>query len=115
MKRSWKIWVGLLLALACQQKDEIGPATYCGQPIADLKRQELVKNIAVTVVRANAQPTAFELMQSNGVRLSACSLSADFRQDSLPLFVSGYYLSWPELQYMNLTPLPFEITAARKR
>ncbi|QIP13780.1 hypothetical protein G8759_14740 [Spirosoma aureum] len=59
--------------------------------------------------------TGYQLIASNGVAWSACSLPDEFRKDSLKIYVSGYFLTSPELDVKNITPLPFEVTGARLR
>ncbi len=45
----------------------------------------------------------------------ACNLPNSFLQDSLDVYVSGYFLTSPSLDLLNITPVPFEVTAIKRR
>jgi hypothetical protein len=105
----------LLALLACKEEKISSSATACYSEFKGLRRGQHVVDVPVMVKRSNGLVAGKQLMLSNGVPLGACNLPDQFDQDSLAIYVSGYYLTSDQLELMNLTPLPFEVTSAKLR
>lgn len=103
----------LVLMMGSCQKDEVSSITSSCYPSLSLSRSQQVKDGAVLVRISGGLATGFQLIASNGVAWSACNLPDQFKRDSLKIYVSGYFLTSPQLELMNLSPLPFEVTGAK--
>ncbi|MCE7038924.1 hypothetical protein [Dyadobacter sp. CY312] len=107
--------VFLLAILSCKE-DKINTAALdCYSQYKDLRRGEFVVDAPVTVQLSGGLALGKQLKASNGVSWGGCNLPAQFAQDSLAIYVTGYFLTSKELETMNLTPLPFEIISAKHR
>jgi len=87
-------------------------SSLCGWPGAT-RKNPYVKDFPVTVI--SWQAGAYQLAAGNDSRWGSCNLPDQFKQDSLKILVSGYFLTSPELELMNVNPVPFEVTDARLR
>jgi hypothetical protein len=100
---------------SCKQDNPI-PAVACYPEVKDIRRSNHVLDIQVTYRNSGGLITGGRLDLSEGTNAwSACNLPEEFKKDSLDLFVTGYFLTSPELELMNLYPVPFEVTSARLR
>ena len=107
--------ISMTAMLVSCHKDEVpatAPSCYTNVTVS---RSNRIIDAAVTVQASGGLATGFQLMASNGVFLSACNLPDEFKRNGLAIYVSGYSLIWPELELMNLTPIPFEVTGAKLR
>lgn len=100
--------------LGCKKSDVAAEVSVC-YPNMELRRAQSVTDAPVVVRLSGGLFTGAQLFASNGVAWGACNLPDKFKRDSLNIYVSGYFLTSPELELMNLTPLPFEVTGARAR
>lgn len=101
------------------EKDKVDiPSSNCTVSTIELTRtDEAVKEASVIVVAVNPNDpkTTYHLIPANGVPWGSCNLPRQFAKDSLKVYVSGYFLTFPGLELMNLVPLPFEVTAVKLR
>ena len=107
--------IGMAAMLVSCHKDEVPSAALSCYPNVTVSRSKRIIDAAVTVQASGGLATGFQLMASNGVFLSACNLPDEFKRNGLAIYVSGYSLTWPELELMNLSPIPFEVTEAKLR
>lgn len=106
----------LPLVVACKKEAAEVPVSYCQYPSPATERGQRLNNVAVKVVRQSTHPTALLLQQVNGgVNLGTCNLPAEYLQEGLELYVSGFYLTWPGLENIDINPAPFEVVEARKK
>lgn len=117
---NYKLILILLLGIStgCQKDKVNSTATSCTSPDVQLTRTNEVVNeapVMVVAVTSNSSQTNYRLIPANGVPWGSCNLPKEFARDSLKIYVSGYFLTFPGLEYMNFAPLPFEVTAARIR
>ncbi|AQG78412.1 hypothetical protein [Spirosoma montaniterrae] len=115
MRQFWYVLIMLSVVVACEDKSIENQPANCGYSTVDVSRAGMVRDLAVTVVRVGSNFQLIRAGGGNGAPLGACNLATDFRQDSVKLLVSGYFLTWPELKYINISPLPFEVVDARRR
>ncbi|WP_288426198.1 hypothetical protein [uncultured Spirosoma sp.] len=100
--------------LSCD-KPEVSSVVSTCYPSVNATRSQRITDAAVTVRASGGLATGYLLMASNDVAWSACNLPDEFKRDSLAIYVSGYSLTWPALESMNINLLPFEVTGARLR
>ena len=115
MKRCLLTIVCMLNLLSCKEEKISSVALDCYPEFKGLERGEYVIDAPVTVQLSGGLATGVQLIVSNGFAWSGCNLPKQFVQDSLAIYVTGYNLTSKELEVMNLTPLPFEITSVRLR
>jgi hypothetical protein len=104
----------VMLLVSCTNEQVPSAASTC-YPNVNVKRSKLVTNVAVTVQASGGLAIGYQLVADNGVFWGACNLPDEFKRDGLAIYVSGYWLTWPELEHMNLVPIPFEVTRAKLR
>lgn len=104
--------IPLIILVGCKKDKMPVSASDC---YPESFRSERVTDAPVLVRLSGGLATGAQLTASNGVSWSACHLSDEFKKDSLKIYVSGYFLTSPSLELMNLTPLPFEVTGAKLR
>lgn len=100
--------------LGCKKSDVASSASAC-YPNTELRRAGSVTDAPVVVRLSGGVFKGAQLIAGNGTAWGACNLPDELKRDGLNIYVSGYFLTWPELELMNLTPVPFEVTAARAR
>lgn len=100
--------------MGCKKSDVSSAASAC-YPNIQVSRAQSVTDAPVVVRLSGGLFTGAQLIASNGVAWNACNLPERFKQDSLKIYVSGYFLTWPGLDLMNISALPFEVTGARVR
>lgn len=100
--------------LSCDKPEVTSVASTC-YPSVSATRSRRITDAPVIVQASGGLATGYLLMASNGVAWSACNLPDEFKRDSLAIYVSGYSLTWPALELMNISPLPFEVTGAKRR
>ena len=115
MKRYLLAVVCMLHLLSCKEEKISSAALDCYSELEGLERGEYTVDAPVTVQLSGGLATGIRLIASNGVAWGGCNLPEQFAQDSLAIYVTGYNLTSKELEVMNLTPLPFEITSVRLR
>lgn len=120
MKYALILSLGITILFSCD-KDEVSPSiSSCTYGSRELTRtNQLIEDIPATIIAVKS-PTSpvitFQIMRSGtAAALSSCGLPAEFAKDSLKVTVSGYFLTFPRMELMNLSPLPFEVTKARLR
>ncbi|GAB3760453.1 hypothetical protein GCM10028817_36560 [Spirosoma pomorum] len=104
----------MLLVVGCNKEQVPSAASTC-YPDVNANRSKLVTDVAVTVQASGGLAIGYRLVADNGVGWSACNLPEEFKRDGLAIYVSGYWLTWPGLEHMNLVPIPFEVTRAKLR
>lgn len=106
----------VLIAWGSCKEDQLIQANNCYPDIKDIRRTEHVVDFPVTYRTSGGLITGGRLDLSKGSNAwGACNLSDEFKKDSLDLFVTGYFLTSPDLEKMNINPVPFEVTSARLR
>lgn len=120
MKHALILFLGITILFSCD-KNEVNPSiSSCKYGSRELTRtDQLVKDIPATIIgiRSPTSPViTFQVMrEGTAAALSSCGLPAEFAKDSLKVTVSGYFLTFPGMEFINLNPLPFEVTEARLR
>lgn len=109
------ILAALLFISGSCKKEEVGSLASSCYPYPKLTRAQKVSEALVLVSPSGGLIGGYQLIAANGVAWSACNLPADFRKDNLKIYVSGYFLTSPELELINLSPLPFEVVSAKMR
>nr|WP_295927587.1 hypothetical protein [uncultured Dyadobacter sp.] len=107
--------VVVLAFLGCKEDKISAAALDCYPGFEGLKRGQHVVDAPVVVQLSGGLIFGSRLIASNGVAWGGCNLPGQFAQDSLPIYVTGYFLTSDALELMNVTPLPFEITSAKLR
>ncbi len=105
----------LLASVSCHQ-DRINPAISTCYPELTLTRAQRAVDAPVTVVASGGLSNGYMLLSdTNGVAWSSCTLPEAFKKNNLKIYVTGYFLTSPELEIKNMSPLPFEVTSAKLR
>jgi hypothetical protein len=115
MKRFLLAGVCMLSFLNCKEDKVSSEALDCYSGFEGLTHDEYVVDAPVTVQLTGGLAVGSQLIASNGVAWGGCNLPKQFMQDSLAVYVTGYFLTSEALQKMNLTPLPFVVTSAKLR
>jgi hypothetical protein len=115
MKRFLLAGVCMLTLLNCKEDKVNSTALDCYPEFEGLTRGENVVDAPVTVQLSGGLAIGSQLIASNGVAWGGCNLPDQFMQDSLSVYVTGYFLTSKTLETMNLTPLPFVVTSAKLR
>jgi hypothetical protein len=119
MIRLFFLLIGLIFFISCEKNEPDLTSTCAGYT-----RTESVSNVLATVnrQRVNGQPTeVYNIVldpvsyRSYTTSLAACNLPQQFQKDGLSLKLSGYYLTYPGLELMNVPAPPFEITDIQLR
>lgn len=110
----------LLFAFLTNCDNKVDPtATTCVYPDNKLARtSEFIKDVPATItsVTYSGQQTSYEIRRAGtSAPLGSCNLPPTFQKDGLSVTVSGYLLTFPGMEYINLSPLPFEITDIKVR
>lgn len=115
-----KYILGLLTMLsilsACQKESVDSKIAHCPNANKQYKRTSPVHNVSAFVRTAviNNKPTNEYWIYPEGnterVPWVACNLPVEFQQDSLKIIISGYFLTYPGFELMNVRVLPFEVT-----
>lgn len=110
----------LNVLMACQKDTPEAQRSQC--PNADLQygRTSAVTEVSAVVKMGtvNNKPVGYWIHPSENTQITpwvACNLPTTFQKDSLKITVSGYLLTYPGLELLNVAALPFEITAIRVR
>ncbi|WP_353723038.1 hypothetical protein [Dyadobacter sp. 676] len=105
----------MLSLLNCKQ-DKISPVGLeCYSGFEGLSRDENVTDAPVVVQLSGGTAIGSQLVATNGVAWGGCNLPKQFMQDSLAIYVTGYFVTSEALERMNITPLPFVVTSAKLR
>jgi hypothetical protein len=115
MKRFLVAGVCMLSLLNCKEDKISSAALDCYSGFEGLTRGEYVVDAPVTVQLTGGLAVGSQLIASKGVAWGGCNLPKQFMQDSMAVYVTGYFLTSKTLEKMNLTPLPFEVTSAKLR
>jgi hypothetical protein len=116
MMRNLVSFVVLFALLNCKE-DKISPAAIeCYSGFKDLRRGHHIVDAPVIVQMSGGLRVGAQLLPENSdARWGGCNLPDQFLKDSLAIYVTGYFLTSDDLEKMNLTPLPFEVTSAKLR
>lgn len=118
MKRTLVFLLLLSVCGGCKDKEFVSPeikATPCVSPYKDTSRHRdkvvdqpgmVIGNKIFPLLPLEVPPYDFSLRTS----LLPCNLPEKFRKDSLLVSVSGYYLTSPLLETIQISSLPFELT-----
>jgi len=110
--------ISLLFFLAGCKKEKIASSTNCSYPGVTLTRTDesatQVPAIVVAVKDLN-QTISYQIKPSPDHAWAGCNLPQEFAKDSLKVFISGYFLTFPGMETMNISPVPFEVTEVRPR
>ncbi|KAA6438422.1 hypothetical protein FEM33_17190 [Dyadobacter flavalbus] len=104
-----------LALLSCREDKISTTASDCYSGFKGLRRGQYIVDAPVIVQMSGGLAAGSQLVASNGVSWGGCHLPEPFLQDSLPIFVTGYFLTSDDLEGMNLIPLPFEVTSVKRR
>ena len=108
--------VFMLAVLSCKEDKISKAALKCYSQFEGIRRSTYVVDVPVMVsVLQRRGIVSTQLIASNSVSWGGCNLPVEFQQDSLAIYVTGYYLTSDRLETMNLIPLPFEVTSAKLR
>ncbi len=111
----------LLSVLVSCYNDKVDPSvTSCAYPGVELRRTtEFIKDVPAIVIAYTPPGTQiinYQIMRGGtSAALGSCSLPSAFAKDSLSVTVSGYLLTFPGMELMNLSPFPFEVTEVKGR
>lgn len=107
----------LVLVLTSCKEHKLSPSVLeCHSENRGLKRGQYLVDAPVMVQMSGGLLVGAQLIpQNSDVRWGGCNLPDQFIQDSLAIYVTGYFLTSDDLEVMNLTPLPFEVTSAKLR
>lgn len=105
-----------VLAFGSCNRDNPVPGSTCFPDVKNIRRGEYVVDFPLMYRTSGGLINGGQLHTIEGSNAwSACNLPEEFKKDSLDLFVTGYFLTWPGLELMNLSPVPFEVTSAKLR
>ena len=109
--------IAFILALLSCKEAQISPsALECYSGFKGLRRGQHVVDEPVIVRMGGGLLVGTQLISSDkSAPLGGCNLPDQFVQDSLAIYVTGYFLTSDDLEVMNLIPLPFEVTSAKLR
>jgi len=106
----------VLALLSCKEDKNSPSAPECYSELKGLRRGQHVVDAPVMVQISGGLIVGTQLItQNSAVRWGGCNLPEQFVKDSLAIYVTGYFLTSDDLERMNLTPLPFEVTSAKLR
>lgn len=113
-----------LLAVGCEQKKITPTESSCMTSGVIYSRTTFVDNIKGVVIARTLPPSPtlpnppvnYHIRwDGTDTILGGCNLPDSFKKDSLKILVSGYFLTFPGMELMNLAPLPFEVTTSSLR
>ena len=117
MKQTLLLVIIIFLFAGCDKNkiESDSNCTYAGVTLT--RTHNFVDNIPATVaaVKHLNQPETYQIIPSENNSWGSCNLPQEFAKDSLKVFVSGYFLSFPEMETMNISPVPFEVTDIKPR
>ena len=100
------------------EKNKVNALSSCNYPWENLTRTDrFIQEVPATVAAVHfpgQQPAYHILRGGNSAALGSCNLPEAFKKDSLKVMVSGYFLTFPGMDLMNINPLPFEVTAVKR-
>jgi|GEM_PF-4418121 len=119
MKYTLSLFLLLTVLFSCGKNKVVPSVTSCDYGGELTRTNQFVKDIPATIV-AVKYPTSpivsFQIMRGGtAAPLSSCGLPASLAKDSLKVTVSGYFLTFPGIEFVNISPLPFEVTDAKLR
>lgn len=82
------------------------------------RTDQYIKDVPATVmaVTSPTKEVSYQIMRGGtSAPLGSCNLPLAFEKDGLQVIVSGYLLTFPGSELINLTPLPFEVTNIQLR
>jgi len=107
----------LIVTLAACQKEEENQSA-CNDP--KFSRSESFMNIKARILPEIVQGKVtgayiIQRLNANAASLKPCNLPQVYQVDSLRVNVSGYFLYFEGMEYMNLSSLPIEVTQIQKQ
>lgn len=104
------------LAWGSCKEDQLIQAKNCYPAYKDIRRVGYVVDMPVIYRTSGGLASGGHLEAIKAPSAwGSCNLPEEFRKDSLALYVTGYGLTSPLLELMNIYPAPFEVTSARLR
>lgn len=117
MKHLLIIILAAFILTGCD-KNKIDFKTTCSYPGVTLTRTEqFADNLPAMIVAVKLanQPTSYQIKPGENNAWGSCNLPMEFAKDSLKVLISGYFLTFPGMELMNISPLPFEVTEVKPR
>jgi hypothetical protein len=123
MKRALIFLFLLSASVGCKDKEYVSPeirATLCVSNFEDIRRQShkslnkagmVIGSFIYPLLPSDSPPYDFSLRTA----AVPCNLPQKFRQDSLIVSFSGYYLTSPLLEVIQISAIPFELTDIKLR
>lgn len=106
----------VMALLSCKEDKISSSALACYPELKGLRRGEHIVDVPVMIQMSGGLLVGTQLIPPNStMRWGGCNLPDQFVQDSLAIYVTGYFLTSDDLEVMNLVPSPFEVTSARLR
>ena len=119
MRVRLSLFILLSFLVGCDRNEVDSSVTSCTYPgITMTRTSQFINQVPATIVavKSGSQFVGYQIRRAgNAAFLGSCNLPPAFAKDSLSVTVSGYLLTFSRLQRMNLSPLPFEVTAVRLR
>lgn len=114
------LFLVLIALVSCDRNTAHPSITSCSYPGIKLTRtNQFINDVPATIIAVSSpgtQVVRYQIMRGGtSAALGTCNLPVALAKDSLKITVSGYFLTFPGLDVMNLTPLPFEVTEATLR
>ena len=119
MRSIFGLFILLSVLSACQDDPLDYKVSQCPSSDRQYSRTSAVTDVSamVKIATINNQPIGGYWIQPSGssqiAPWSACNLPVQFQKDSSQIIVSGYILTYPELELLNIAALPFEVTVIR--
>lgn len=112
--------IALNVLMACQKDTPEAQRSQCPNADRQYSRTSAVTEVSAVVKMGtvNNQPVGYWIHPSENTKITpwaACNLPTTFQKDSLKITVSGYLLTYPGFELLNVAALPFEITAIQVR
>jgi hypothetical protein len=108
----------LVFCLTSCEKTKVSALSSCDYPWENLTRtDEFIHELPATIdaVDLVGHQPAYQIMRGGtSTPLGSCNLPEAFKKDSLKVMVSGYLLTFPGMDLMNISPIPFEVTAVKR-
>ncbi|QDK80201.1 hypothetical protein EXU85_16960 [Spirosoma sp. KCTC 42546] len=120
MKYSLSLLLVLSVSISCDRNKvdpSVSSCTYAGRTLT--RTTQFINHVPATIIAVTSPNTpviSFQISRAGtSAPLSSCNLPVAFAKDRLNVTVSGYLLTFPGMEYMNLSPLPFDVTDVKVR
>jgi hypothetical protein len=119
MKYVLSLFLLLSFLTSCDENKIDSSLTSCTYPGTKLTRtDQFIKDVPAMIIAVKFpnQQVSYQIQRAGtSAALGSCNLPIAFAKDSLKVTVSGYALTFPGMELMNLSPLPFEVTDVELR